>query len=694
MAAAREGEVVRAADIARQRQGLLVVDFTFDAIAREFHEARSAVDGGSGREADIAVPGVVAARVLEHATRERQGLVADIEAGGARGVEFQHAAGVHGRAQAARAGAQRVVVLDTQHAAVNDGPACVGVVARERERAGVARARRARPALDDAARAADDARERDIPRAGYLQVFCLRRRGRAALQVQGAFDGQGARLAVNSAGLAQRDRAVPGISAALVAQGAAVQDQGFAGVDLQLARVPVQFQRGARAAQRGLARGGFARLLSRRAQPIGMGDAQGAAADLGVAAVGIGLAQLQRAGAALDQLARPGDNGALGLGDGELISVVVAGARAFAFGVVVVGPSQLEGQGRLRAGFNGARDLVAFKGDQMELVTQGPAHVQLRDRIRRAASGNGVLARIAAGTGEDARAAGPLRTVFVETQICHRERALGIDVPGGEVEGSGRDGAEGDIARAFNGSCESSACLHDRAARIEAGRAIWEREAFTLHVNAAPREQPEVAGVAGAEVDVTVEVNAIVGLEDDVGIADVFQGGFADPGVIASRLIENAVRASVFWRGCAASGIAPDTQVIRVQQQGPGPAFGRAHIHPAPKRQMALARDLHKTASAPGPSAFGRDSAMIARGVIGPDNHPTAFSLFRGIGGEFYVLADISHFGVLNGRIPALIIPARQDPAAAHGARGVQPRLAEQADLVARDLNLPAFSAL
>ena len=85
---------------------------------------------------------------------------------------------------------------------------------------------------------------------------------------------------------------------------------------------------------------------------------------------------------------------------------------------------------------------------------------------------------------------------------------------------------------------------------------------------------------------------------------------------------------------------------------------------------------------------------MVARGVVGPDDDPTALAVPGGISGEFYVLADISDFGVLNGRVLALIIPAREDLPAARGARDIKPGQTHEADLLARDLNLPALAGL
>ena len=139
--------------------------------------------------------------------------------------------------------------------------------------------------------------------------------------------------------------------------------------------------------------------------------------------------------------------------------------------------------------------------------------------------GEGVGSGVGLGAAEVANAGGG-RAGGVEIEAGRREhgaRGLRDRTRGREVDAAAGDAdvAERDVARL------------GVLARVETGRGpgAAQGQAVAIHVDMAPGQQPEVAGVGIAEADVAVEEDVVIGLKDDIDVAEARQGRLTDPGV-------------------------------------------------------------------------------------------------------------------------------------------------------------------
>ncbi|EXI69439.1 MAG: hypothetical protein AW08_00651 [Candidatus Accumulibacter adjunctus] len=130
-------------------------------------------------------------------------------------------------------------------------------------------------------------------------------------------------------------------------------------------------------------------------------------------------------------------------------------------------------------------------------------------------------------------------------------------------------------------------------------------------------------------------------------------------------------------------------EVLGIKQQHPRLALRRRGDDVAVKGQVPLAGNLDEAAVAALLATLGRDRSVVARPVVGPDDHLAAVAGRGGIGGDGDFGADKGLRRVAFAALP-LVIAADQDRTAARFTGGVEPRLPEQPDAIAEDANLAA----
>ena len=146
------------------------------------------------------------------------------------------------------------------------------------------------------------------------------------------------------------------------------------------------------------------------------------------------------------------------------------------------------------------------------------------------------------------------------------------------------------------------------------------------------------------------------------------------------------------FRSLATAVSAENRQDSGIQQQCSGSTERRGQIDHAAEIQCIQTRDLGETAVATVRSAARSDRSEVACDVVRPDNDGAAVTDGAGVGTEPHARADVGSICVLDGRIASLKRTADKDLAAASAAAGVDDGVADQADILAQDVDGAAIA--
>ena len=261
------------------------------------------------------------------------------------------------------------------------------------------------------------------------------------------------------------------------------------------------------------------------------------------------------------------------------------------------------------------------------------------------------------------------------------------------VPGAGDAGARyGQIAIAG-----ADAGAHGHAGRLAAGRTaaiVIRRQADIatvrgnrrIHIDLLARLRRQ-SDARIAHVDGAVEVDAVQGLQGHVAGRGRNQAcGNFRRAVRRRGRIRKLV--NLRQRGAGGGG-GDDGDIVWIEQPVAHFAAGRprTRINPGAIDGQVVARRFDETAIAAQRAASRRDTAKHARRLVAPDDDLAALAAVDGVGGNAGILVDQHLARILHGPVPALVVAAQQNRAAARGAAGIDLRVAEQAHLVAQHLD-------